>query len=145
MIKELLESIKAERPTLAIHQVWQAYALLDEVKDSPTDELTALVSLIRRVVGIDDKITPFAHVVRNNFQRWIFAHNARSKQAFTPAQVEWLQMIRDHVMTSFAITEADFELTPFNQFGGLGEAYDVLSDGQDFYALLDEINVELVA
>ena len=54
-------------------------------------------------------------------------------------------MIRDHIMTSFAITEADFELTPFNQFGRLGEAYDVLSDGQDFYALLDEINVELVA
>lgn len=145
MIKDLLESIKAERPNLAIHQIWQAYALLDEVKDSPTDELTALVSLIRRVVRIDDKITPFANVVRSNFQRWIFAHNARSKQAFTPAQVEWLQMIRDHVMTSFAITEADFELTPFNQFGGLGEAYDVLSDGQDFYALLDEINLELVA
>ena len=109
------------------------------------DELTALVSLVRRVVGIDDKLTPFDNTVRKNFQDWVFAHNARSKSAFTDTQMEWLRMIRDHVTTSFARASDDFELTPFNQYGGLGEAYEVLSEGLDFDELLNEINIELIA
>ena len=59
--------------------------------------------------------------------------------------MDWLRMIRDHIISSFEIREDDFELTPFNKYGGIGEAYDVLNDGQDFYELLNEMNVELVA
>ena len=145
MIKELLTTIQMERPNLSVYEVWQAYSFLDNVTDNVGDELTALVSLLRRVVGIDDKLTPFANVVRKNFQDWVFAHNARSKQAFTDAQMDWLRMIRDHIISSFEIREDDFELTPFNKYGGIGEAYDVLNNGQDFYELLNEMNVELVA
>ena len=63
--------------------------------------------------------------------------------------MEWLTMIREHIITSFAIEENDFELTPFNQYGGLGQAYDVLSEisanEHDFYTLLNEINQQWIA
>jgi type III restriction protein res subunit len=63
--------------------------------------------------------------------------------------MQWLTMIRDHIITSFAIDRNDFELTPFNQHGGLGQAYDVLSEvaanDQDFNTLLNEINQQWTA
>lgn len=149
MIKELADAIKQAKPKLAFSHIWQAYARLDQADGQPENELTALVSLIRRVVGIDDKITPFAQIVRKNFQKWTFEHNARAGTALTEEQMAWLSMIRDHLITSFAIDENDFELTPFNQYGGLGQAYDVLcgiaQNDQDFYALLDEINQQWTA
>ncbi|STO55564.1 type III restriction protein res subunit [Canicola haemoglobinophilus] len=146
MVKALLNEIKRAKPNLAFSHIWQAYATLDKVNHKPEQELVALVSLIRRVVGIDDKITPFEKTVRKNFQRWIFEHNARAEKPFTEMQMQWLQMIRDHIMQSFSIQADDFELTPFNQYGGLGRAYDVLcANGEDFEALLEEINLALIA
>lgn len=146
MIKELYDAIQASKPPLAIFKVWQAYSIIDGMTSKRVDdELIALVSLVRRVIGIDDKLTPFDNTVRKNFQDWVFAHNARSKTPFTEEQMQWLRMIRDHVTTSFAIMPDDFELSPFNQYGGLGQAYDVLSENSDFDDLLDEINIELIA
>lgn len=149
MIKELAAVIKKAKPKLAFSHIWQAYARLDQVSEQAESELTALVSLIRRVIGVDDKITPFAKTVRKNFQTWTFEHNARADQPLTAEQMQWLTMIREHIITSFAIEENDFELTPFNQYGGLGQAYDVLSEiaanDQDFNALLDEINRQWTA
>ncbi len=68
-IKALLDLIKQERPPkLAPVRIWQAYAHLDSYKgDSPLNELTALVALIRRVCGIDSSITTFNATVRKNF------------------------------------------------------------------------------
>lgn len=149
MIKELAAAIKKAKPKLAFSHIWQAYARLDEVDEKAENELAALVSLVRRVIGIDQKITPFAKTVRKNFQTWTFEHNARADKPLTEAQMQWLTMIRDHIITSFAIEQDDFELTPFNQHGGLGEAYDVLSaiaaNDQDFDTLLDEINRQWTA
>ncbi len=149
MIKELAAAIKKAKPKLAFSHIWQAYARLDNVSEQVESELTALVSLVRRVIGIDDKITPFAKTVRKNFQTWTFEHNARADKPLTEAQMQWLTMIRDHIITSFAIEENDFELTPFNQYGGLGQAYDVLSEiaanDQDFNTLLNEINQQWTA
>ena len=149
MIKELANTIKKAKPQLAFSHIWQAYARLDKVSEQPESELTALVSLIRRVVGIDNVITPFAKTVRKNFQKWTFEHNARAEKPLNKEQMEWLTMIREHIITSFAIEENDFELTPFNQYGGLGQAYDVLSEisanEHDFYTLLNEINQQWIA
>ena len=101
------------------------------------------------MIGVDDKITPFSKTVRKNFQTWTFEHNARADKPLTEEQMQWLTMIRDHIITSFAIEGNDFELTPFNQYGGLGQAYDVLSEvaanDQDFNTLLDEINRQWTA
>lgn len=149
MIKELATAIKKAKPKLAFTHIWQAYARLDNVSEQVESELTALVSLVRRVIGIDDKITPFSKTVRKNFQTWTFEHNARADKPLTEEQMQWLTMIRDHIITSFAIEGNDFELTPFNQHGGLGQAYDVLSgvvaNDQDFNTLLNEINRQWTA
>ena len=149
MIKELATAIKKAKPKLALSHIWQAYARLDKVNEQAESELTALVSLIRRVAGIDHTITPFAKTVRKNFQKWTFEHNARADKPLSEEQMHWLAMIREHLITSFAIEENDFELTPFNQYGGLGQAYDVLSaiaaNDRDFDTLLDEINRQWTA
>ena len=55
-----MEKIKLEKPLLAPNYVWNAYAAVENVKTGqPKDELTALVSLIRRACGIDGELKPF--------------------------------------------------------------------------------------
>ena len=84
MIKEVLETLKREKPLLAPHYVWDAYARLEEVKDrSPKNELTALVSLIRRVTGIDDRLTPYNKIVDRNFKNWVFKKHSGAGEKFT--------------------------------------------------------------
>jgi type I restriction enzyme, R subunit len=72
MIREVFDRLKKDRPRLAPLRVWQAYAILDEYKGKqPSSELTALVALIRRVCGIDSKVSPYSETVRRNFKnRW---------------------------------------------------------------------------
>lgn len=58
MINEVLEKLKLEKPHLAPLRVWQAYEQLEKVNgNSPKKELTALVSLIRRITEIDPVLT----------------------------------------------------------------------------------------
>jgi type I restriction enzyme R subunit len=69
MIHEVLTTLKREKPALAPARVWQAYAQLDEYKGSqPTQELTMLVALIRRVSGLDERLADYGDTVRRNFQ-----------------------------------------------------------------------------
>src|SRR5690606_30116960 len=99
MIKQVMEKLRTDRPKLAPVRVWQAYALLDDCKsEAPTSELTALVSLIRRVCGIDKMIAPYGDTVRRNFQSWIMKHHSGGDQKFNKEQMEWLHMIRNHVI-----------------------------------------------
>jgi type I restriction enzyme R subunit len=51
---------------------WEAYKALEEVKsERPKDELTALVSLIRRACGIDPELKAFDSTIEANFNKWI--------------------------------------------------------------------------
>lgn len=144
-IKEVLGHLKANAPQLAPLHVWQAYARLDGLPGNatPLNELTALVSLIRRACGIDGKLTPFADTVRRNYQDWIFRKNAGAHKTFTDSQAAWLQLIRDHIMTSFHLERDDLDYTPFDAQGGLGKMHQLFGDQMD--ALIDELNRELVA
>ena len=67
MIKEVFDKLTLEKPMLAPDYVWNAYATLEEVKSQqPKDELTALVSLIRRACGIDSKLKAFDKTIDEN-------------------------------------------------------------------------------
>ena len=102
MIRKMFDRLKNDKPRLAPLRVWQAYALLDEYKGSqPVSELTALVALIRRACGIDATISPYQETVRRNFQNWIMTHHSGSGEKFNEEQMEWLRMIRDHIVSSF--------------------------------------------
>jgi len=144
MIKALLNALKTDRPKLAPLRVWRAYALLDEYKGvDPANELTALVALIRRVCGIDVKIAPFADIVRRNFQSWILKRHSGAGEKFTGEQLEWLQMIRDHITTSIHLDRDDLDMSPFNARGGLGKMHHLFGERMD--DIIFELNEALAA
>lgn len=69
MIKEVFDLINEKKPTLAPLRVWEAYAHIENVNTrSPKSALTALVGLIRRIVGIDKELTDYDTIARRNFR-----------------------------------------------------------------------------
>jgi type I restriction enzyme R subunit len=144
MIKEVFDKLKLDKPMLAPIYVWAAYAQLEEVKSKqPIDELTALVSLIRRACGIDSELKSFDATIDENFKNWIFKQNAGKHNRFTPEQMEWLRMIKDHLINSYHIDKEDFEYTPFDALGGIGRMYQLF--GADYENLINELNEVLAA
>ncbi len=89
MVRQVLDKLKADKPQLAPLYVWHAYAhLLDAYQgNNPQSELTALVALIRRVCGIDPKLSPYTDTVRRNFQNWIMERHSGPGTKFTEEQV----------------------------------------------------------
>ena len=89
----MLRTLQQTAPRLAPLRVWEAYARLDEIPENaaPLTELTALMALIRRACGIDEKLTPFNDTVRRNFQTWIMQRHAGTPtgEKFTEAQTAW--------------------------------------------------------
>lgn len=142
-IREVLERLKANAPHLAPLHVWQAYARLDGLASNatPLSELTALVALIRRACGVDGTLTPFSDTVRRNYRDWILKKNAG--QPFQPDQIAWLELIRDHIMTSHHLERDDLDYAPFDAQGGLGRMFQLF--GEEMEAIIDELNRELVA
>lgn len=144
MIKEVLDRLRRERPKLSPLRVWQAYALLDDYKGgNPASELTALVALIRRVCAIDKAISPYSDTVRRNFQEWIMKRHSGAGEKFTEEQMEWLRMIRDHVITSFHFERDDLDMAPFNAKGGIGRMYQIFGERMDH--VITELNEALAA
>lgn len=144
MVKEVLEKLKMQKPQLAPLYVWEAYTLLEEVKaSSPKNELTALVSLIRRVTGIDDQLTPFDKTIDDNFKKWIFKQNAGQHNRFSEEQMNWLRMLKEHVTSSFHLEVEDLDYTPFDAEGGRGRMWQLF--GEEMNGVIEELNSELVA
>ena len=144
MIREVLDRLKNDQPNLSPFRVWHAYTLLDEYKGSqPISELTALVALIRRVCGIDATISLYSDTVRRNFKNWIMTFHSGRVKKFNEAQMEWLRMIRDHIMNSFHLDRDDLDMAPFDSKGGMGQMYNLFGDQMD--SVIDELNEVLAA
>ncbi|WP_439554039.1 type I restriction endonuclease subunit R [Flavobacterium macrobrachii] len=143
MIKDLCEKLKTEKPLLAPLTVWRAYEQLEKTNGSAKNELMALVSLIRRVVGIDSNLTAYDKTVDANFKKWIFEKNAGQHNAFTESQMQWLRMMKDYVANSFSIDKDDFDLSPFNAEGGLSKMWQLFGDETD--KIINELNEVLAA
>ena len=144
MIREVFDRLKNDRPRLSPLRVWQAYTLLDEYKgQQPATELSALVALIRRVCGIDARVSPYSETVRRNFQNWIMTRHSGGGEKFNEEQMDWLRMIRDHVIDSFHLERDDLEMAPFDGKGGMGQMYKLFGDRMD--SVIDELNEALAA
>ncbi|MRT17571.1 DEAD/DEAH box helicase [Vitellibacter sp. q18] len=144
MIKEVLEKLKMDKPTLAPDYVWHAYAALEEVKSQkPENELTALVSLVRRACGIDKTVTAFDKKIDDNFNKWIFKQHTGQHNRFTQEQLDWLRMLKDHIVSSFHIEVEDLDYTPFDAHGGRGKMWQLF--GEEMEGIIKELNSELVA
>jgi type I restriction enzyme, R subunit len=142
MLKDLVETIKMNKPMLAPLQVWKAYEQLEKVNGQPKNELMALVSLVRKVSGMDSSLTAFDKTVDRNFQDWIFKKQAGTLK-YTEEQVQWLRMIKDYIAGSFHLDKEDFELDPFNKQGGLGKMWQLF--GEETEEIIEELNESLVA
>ncbi len=144
MIKEVFDHLKQNKPLLAPATVWQAYECLEEVKSKqPKDELTALVSLIRKVCGLDQTLTSFAKTIDDNFKQWIFKQNAGQHNRFSSEQMAWLRLIKEHVVSSYHIEVEDLDFTPFDAEGGRGRMYQLF--GEEMDGIIDELNEVLAA
>lgn len=142
MIKEVLDKLQQDKPSLAPMHVWRAYETLEQCNGSARNELTAIVSLIRKVSGLDSTLTAYDKTVDKNFQDWVFKKQAGATK-FNEEQMLWLRMIKDYVISSFHIDKDDFDLNPFNAQGGLGKMWQLF--GEKTEEIINELNEALAA
>ena len=142
MIKELVDTIVADKPTLAPLGIWRAYELLESVTGQPKNELIALVSLIRKIAGIDATLTSYDKTVDKNFQNWVFKKQAGILK-FTETQMQWLRMLKDHIAASVSVSVDDLDYTPFIEDGGKGKMWQLF--GNESESIINELNEALAA
>ena len=109
-------------------------------------QLTDLISLVRFASGLGGEgaeLRPFADEVDKRFADWVFRHNAQRATAFSPEQMDWLRLMKDHIASSCAIERGHFNYAAFAAKGGLQKAWGVF--GEQLDPLMDEMNLELVA
>jgi len=144
-VKALAEVIKAPPRSWTPEVLWRAYELLetDRVRGASGRRLlTDIVSLVRFALHQQPVLEPFGEQVRVRFQNWMAQQEMRGRR-FTPEQVHWLEMMRDHVAANVEIEVEDFDLNPFAQEGGLGRASQVF--GKELGGVLRELNEALAA
>ena len=141
-LKSLYEKLK--KKNITIDRLWDCYYIkfTDKVKRGTVAQLTDLISIIRFEIGAMDELTSFADRVNANFKEWIFRKNAGYSQ-FTEEQMEWLRLIKDHIISSLSILDEDLDYTPFDHKGGLLGFYEAF--GNNYKNILNEMNVALVA
>lgn len=141
-LKTLYKKLTAK--SITVERLWDCYAIKkpNKVKRGTIAQLTDLISIIRFEMGYMDRLTPFADKVNYNFMQWTFRKNAGNGQ-FTEEQMDWLRLIKEHIITSLSILPEDLDLTPFDCKGGLLGFYECFGDG--YKELLTEMNLELVA
>lgn len=146
MVIEQLKSLyeKLKNKNITIERLWDCYYIkfTDKVKRGTVAQLTDLISIIRFEIGTTDELTSFADRVNANFKEWTFRKNAGYSQ-FTEEQMEWLRLIKDHIISSLSILDEDLDYTPFDHKGGLLGFYEAF--GGNYKNILNEMNVALVA
>jgi type I restriction enzyme R subunit len=143
MIREVLDRLKVDRPTLAPMRIWQAYEQLGKVNGNPKNELVALVSLIRHITGIDPVPTTYDRTVDARFKQWIFERHSGAGNKFNDEQMNWLRMIKEHIASSMHMELDDLDLTPFDAHGGRGGMWEHF--GERMEGIIDELNEALTA
>lgn len=141
-LKALYEKLRAKGIT--VERLWECYALKQpaKVKCGTVAQLTDLISIIRFEMGYEDNLSPFADKVNYNFMKWTLEKNAGAEH-FSDEQMEWLRLIKEHIITSLSIETEDLDLNPFDRKGGLGRFYEIF--GEQYEELLREMNIVLVA
>jgi type I restriction enzyme R subunit len=144
-IKQLAEAIQKPPYRITLEQIWLAYEQLENSKvrgAGPQKLLTNIISLIRFEIGQTDVLQPFPEIVDERFHQWLREQEEKGKR-FTSEQLQWLEMIKDHIASSLAITKDDFELSPFYDKGGLYRAYQIF--GNELEEIMKELNETLTA
>ncbi len=144
-VQQLADAIKKPPYLLTPDLLWQAYEQLEKSKVRGAGAqklLTNIISLVRFAVGESPVLEPYPDTVNARFSRWL-AQQEKAGRKFTPEQIEWLVMLKDHIAASLAIHEDDFEFTPFHDKGGKVKIHQLF--GEALEPLLDELNAILAA
>ncbi len=146
MISDFLKLMASERAPFTVEMTWGCYHRLGQT-DKPTfdgSREVAMLSLIRYVSGIDRKLVPFSTIVDKNYKDWVFKwNNAHPGQKLTDDDADFLRHVRDHYKTSLHISKDDFELIPFNQYGGYFRMKQIF--GSEAKSVIEELNEALAA
>jgi len=155
-VKELADAIEKPPYLWNESQLWNAYAALEKSRvkgASGRRILTDLVSLVRFAIHQDNELIPFPERVNANFKAWLASQQSLPPlppgegggegSRFTPEQLKWLEMIRDHIAANLGIEPDDFNYVPFVQQGGLGRVHQLF--GERLTPIIDDLNKVLVA
>lgn len=145
MVEELAAAIKTPPYNLTPEVLWQAYQRLEAAKvkgAGPKRLLTDLISLVRFALGEAETLEPFPEAVNRRFTAW-FKQQKLLGRDFTPEQVEWLMMMKDHIATSLTVEMEDLEYAPFFDQGGPFKAVQLF--GPELPQVLADINEALAA
>lgn len=145
-IRELVEALQAPPVQLTPERLWDAYAALerDKVRGAGEQRLLAdVVQLVRHALQEADELRPYREEVERRFVDWLRLQE-RAGRTFTPEQLDWLYLIRDHVAVNLDVRMEDLWRSPFRERGGAVRAASVF--GQDrLPRLIHEINDALAA
>ena len=126
---------------ISVEQVHNAYKInYPENKLGSKAYLVDLISMVRFELKKDKELESFKSIVDRNFKDWTFKNN-QGPVHFTPEQMEWLRLIKDHVASSLSIEVDDFDDSFFTQKGGYGAFKKVFPNALD---ILEDLNVSLI-
>jgi len=144
-IKDLANAISLPPRSWTPEKLWRAYETLEKSKvrgAAAQRLLTDIVSLVRFALHQDGELVPHADRVHERFQNWL-AQQENKGRKFSDEQLQWLRMMREHIVTSLEIDMESFDLTPFASRGGLARASKVF--GKDLKIIVQELNKALAA
>lgn len=85
---------------------------------SPLPRTPARSTAVRFALEQQSVLKPFAESVVGRFGEWMM-DKAKAGVIFTPEQLAWLNLIRDHIATTTSMDVEDFDYAPFLQHDGL--------------------------
>ena len=141
-IRALADALHSPPRSWTTRALWDAYRQLDQsrVRGSSQRVMADIVSLVRYAIGNDEELAPFAERVEERFQGWLAMQETAGRD-FTDEQRQWLEAIKDHIAGSVSIETSDLQYAPFAQWGGIGRANALFTDG--LAPLLEELNLAL--
>jgi len=143
-VKQVADAIRKPPYQLTPELLWHAYEQLEKAKVHGAGSaklLTNMISLIRFAVGKATVLEPFDETVDEKFKKWISEQEDLGRE-FTPAQMEWLRMMKDYIATSLEITKDAFGYDPF--FGHGGEIRARILFGENLDRIMNKLNEVLV-
>ena len=127
-------------------RLWACYRRLNasKVRDaSPASVLTDLVALVRYALGHSETLQPLSADVAGRFNLWI-GREKRAGREYSPEQMRWLTLIRDHVAANVEVTLDDLQEVPDFADQGGRIAANRLFGRERLPGLLDELSDTLI-
>lgn len=146
-IKELSEALVSNAPSLSVPVLWGAFMKVNPGKvakvKSPDKMLTNVIQVIRFALHQDSELKPFDTVATQRYNLWLGRMKKRGL-VFSAEQTNWLNEIRDYIISNASISSADLQQDPvLSDKGGLLKARQVFA-GLDLPHLLTDLNTTLL-